>query len=104
MSWNIAGRTVLITGAARGIGAETTVRLHERGARIGLEFDLMEQLSARLGDRATAFEADVTDADAVQSAVDGALRRARGRVRRSTYPSPSFGRRAQGSKHWAPST
>jgi NAD(P)-dependent dehydrogenase (short-subunit alcohol dehydrogenase family) len=78
MTWEINGRTVLITGAARGIGAETAVRLHQRGANValvGLEPELLEQLAARLGDRAAAFEADVTDADAVERAVAGAVQR-----------------------------
>ena len=32
----LAGRRVLITGAARGIGAALARRLHERGARVAL--------------------------------------------------------------------
>ena len=45
----LAGRRVLITGAARGIGAATARRLHERGARValaGLEPDLLAQVAA----------------------------------------------------------
>ena len=78
MAWEINGRTVLITGAARGIGAETAVRLHEGGANValvGLEPELLEHLAARLGDRAAWFEADVTDAAAVERAVAGAVQR-----------------------------
>ena len=64
MSWEIEGRTVLITGAARGIGADAAERLHARGANValvGLEPERLEALAARLGaDRAAAFEADVT--------------------------------------------
>ena len=46
MSFDLNGRTVLITGAARGIGAEAAARLHARGANlalVGLEPDLLEQ-------------------------------------------------------------
>ena len=78
MGWDIEGRTVLVTGAARGIGAETATRLHARGANValvGLEPDLLEQLAARLGDRVAAYEADVTDAAALERAVNGAAQR-----------------------------
>lgn len=78
MSWDIAGRTVLITGAARGIGAASAERLHARGANValvGLEPEKLHALADRLGPRAAAFEADVTDGAAVQRAVDGAAQR-----------------------------
>jgi NAD(P)-dependent dehydrogenase (short-subunit alcohol dehydrogenase family) len=76
--YEIAGRTVLITGAARGIGAATAERLHARGANValvGLEPELLEALAARLGERAIALEADVTDAGALERAVDATVRR-----------------------------
>jgi NAD(P)-dependent dehydrogenase (short-subunit alcohol dehydrogenase family) len=77
--YDVAGRTVFITGAARGIGAETARRLHAKGANValvGLEPERLEQLAAELGeDRAAAFEADVTDFDALQRAVDGCVGR-----------------------------
>jgi NAD(P)-dependent dehydrogenase (short-subunit alcohol dehydrogenase family) len=64
-------RRVLITGAARGIGALTARRLHDRGARVallGLEPELLEQVAAACGD-APWFECDVTDRGHVESAV-----------------------------------
>jgi NAD(P)-dependent dehydrogenase (short-subunit alcohol dehydrogenase family) len=70
--YDVAGRTVFITGAARGIGAGAARRLHAAGANIalvGLEPQLLEQLAAELGERAVAYEADVTDYDALQRAV-----------------------------------
>lgn len=70
--YDVNGRTVFITGAARGIGAETARRLHAKGANValvGLEPERLEKLAAELGDRAAAFEADVTDFDALQQAV-----------------------------------
>jgi NAD(P)-dependent dehydrogenase (short-subunit alcohol dehydrogenase family) len=71
-------RTTLITGAARGIGAATAERLHARGdnvALVGLEPERLEELAFRLGDRAAFFEADVTDREALDAAVEGAVER-----------------------------
>jgi NAD(P)-dependent dehydrogenase (short-subunit alcohol dehydrogenase family) len=58
------GKVVVITGAARGIGAATARALHARGASVvlvGLEPELLEQLATELGERASWYEADVTD-------------------------------------------
>jgi NAD(P)-dependent dehydrogenase (short-subunit alcohol dehydrogenase family) len=70
----LAGRRVLITGGARGIGAATAIRMRERGAHVallGLEPDQLAVTAAKSGD---AFwrEVDVTDRDAVQAGVDEA--------------------------------
>jgi NAD(P)-dependent dehydrogenase (short-subunit alcohol dehydrogenase family) len=76
--YDVSGRTVLITGAARGIGEASARRLHAAGANValvGLEPELLERLAAELGDRAAAFEADVTDYDALQRAVRGTVAR-----------------------------
>ena len=76
--YEIDGRTVFITGAARGIGAAVAERLHARGANVvlvGLEPERLEELSARLGDRTLAVEADVTDAGALDRAVRGGVER-----------------------------
>jgi NAD(P)-dependent dehydrogenase (short-subunit alcohol dehydrogenase family) len=70
--YEIAGRTVFITGAARGIGAEAARRLHRKGANValvGLEPERLQSLAAQLGERALALEADVTDLSALQAAV-----------------------------------
>ena len=77
--FEVRGRTVFITGAARGIGAATAERLHARGANValvGLEPDRLQTLSERLGDqRVSWFEADVTDFEALQLAVAGTVER-----------------------------
>jgi NAD(P)-dependent dehydrogenase (short-subunit alcohol dehydrogenase family) len=76
--YDVNGRTVLITGAARGIGAETARRLHAKGANValvGLEPERLEQLAGQLGDRALAVEADVTDFDALERAVSATVER-----------------------------
>src|SRR5687767_10677254 len=70
--FDVRGRTVLVTGAARGIGAETAKRLHGKGANValvGLEPDELEARAAELGERAAWFECDVTDLEALEDAV-----------------------------------
>ena len=72
---DLAGRRVLITGAARGIGAALAERLHERGARVavmGLEEELLASVAARCGDAWWA-PCDVTDREAVEDAVERAV-------------------------------
>jgi NAD(P)-dependent dehydrogenase (short-subunit alcohol dehydrogenase family) len=67
----LAGRRVLITGAARGIGAETARRLHARGAQValtGLEPELLEQVAAQCGG-APWSACDVSDREQVEDAV-----------------------------------
>lgn len=76
--YDVNGRTVLITGAARGIGAESARRLHAKGANValvGLEPDRMEALAAELGERVAVFEADTTDVGALERAVAGTVER-----------------------------
>jgi NAD(P)-dependent dehydrogenase (short-subunit alcohol dehydrogenase family) len=68
----LAGTTVLITGAARGIGAELARRAAARGARValvGLEPELLASVAAELGPEHLWVEADVTDAAALDVAV-----------------------------------
>jgi NAD(P)-dependent dehydrogenase (short-subunit alcohol dehydrogenase family) len=75
---DIAGQRVLITGAARGIGALLAQRLHERGAQVallGLESDLLEAVAARCGDAAW-YHCDVAN----RAQVDGAVADAVGRL------------------------
>ena len=78
-NFDLSGRTVFITGAARGIGAATAERLHGRGANValvGLEPELLRALEIRLGsERAASFEADVTDIEALDAAVSRTVAR-----------------------------
>ena len=70
-SSQLSGKRVLITGAARGIGAALGRRLYERGARvalIGLEPEALKEVAVSCGD-APWQVCDVTDRDAVDSAV-----------------------------------
>ena len=69
----ISGQSVLITGAAHGIGAETARRLAARGARVSLVgLGDLEAVAADCPGSAV-FEADVTDPDALAAAVDGTV-------------------------------
>ena len=61
---DVTGKVVLITGAARGIGAEVARQLAARGARlalVGLEKAQLEEVARETGGK--AWEADVTDWD-----------------------------------------
>ena len=76
MASPLAGKVVLITGAARGIGAETARRLSARGARlslVGLEPERLAALAAELGEGHVWFECDVTDQSALERAVAGTV-------------------------------
>lgn len=68
-------RVVLITGAARGIGAALARRLVRDGSRvalIGLEAPLLQALATELGAAAAWWHADVTDQPALDAAVTAA--------------------------------
>jgi NAD(P)-dependent dehydrogenase (short-subunit alcohol dehydrogenase family) len=76
-----AGYGVLITGAARGIGAATAARFAEEGARVLIadaDPEAGERTARRLRDRGLAVEAvacDVTGQASVEAAVAHAVRR-----------------------------
>src|SRR4051812_7995294 len=68
----LAGKTVLITGAARGIGAALARKAAARGARValaGLEPELLAKVADELGPEHLWVECDVTDAEALKAAV-----------------------------------
>lgn len=72
---DLDGRTVFVTGAARGLGAELARQAHARGARVALvgrRLAPLQQLADELGDGAAAFEADVTDAEKLHRAAEAA--------------------------------
>jgi NAD(P)-dependent dehydrogenase (short-subunit alcohol dehydrogenase family) len=75
---DLDAKTVFITGAARGIGAESARRLAARGANValaGLEPEELERVRRQCGANAAAFECDVTDWDALERSVQGCVER-----------------------------
>src|SRR5215211_6286911 len=73
MASPLAGKAVLVTGAARGIGEHFARRAAARGARLALVGLEPERLKAVASDvEAVWYEADVTDQAAVDAAVAGA--------------------------------
>jgi NAD(P)-dependent dehydrogenase (short-subunit alcohol dehydrogenase family) len=71
----LAGRRVLITGAARGIGAALAEKLASHGARlalVGLEPETMAAVAERCGEGTFVAEADVSDREQITAAIDAA--------------------------------
>ena len=76
MTYDVNGKVVLITGAARGIGAQTARVLAGRGARlalVGLEPDSLAELAEELGPDHTWWELDVTDQEATDRVVSAVV-------------------------------
>lgn len=77
MSFN--GKQGLVTGGGSGIGAALCRALVDAGAEVvctDVDGDAAERTTAGLGERARAARLDVTDAEAVQAAVDDVVNRA----------------------------
>lgn len=76
VTMDLSDTKVLITGAARGIGATTARQLAARGARlalVGLEPERLQALASELGTGHTWCNADVTDSTALEAAVTSSV-------------------------------
>jgi NAD(P)-dependent dehydrogenase (short-subunit alcohol dehydrogenase family) len=74
----VNGKVVLVTGAARGIGAGLAERLAAKGAKValvGLEAEEQQKIADKIGANADAWEADVTDWAALENATAGVVER-----------------------------
>src|SRR5215207_7455747 len=79
MSFDLTGKTALVTGASRGIGAAVAVALARHGADVALNSrnaEALEKVAAEIGElgrRAVVLPADVTDVEAVRGMVAAAI-------------------------------
>jgi NADP-dependent 3-hydroxy acid dehydrogenase YdfG len=74
---DLSGRTALVTGASRGIGAEIARQLADRGTRVALlarSGEQLERLASDIGSGAVAVVADVTDAGQLASAAQTVMK------------------------------
>ncbi|MFC3612167.1 SDR family oxidoreductase [Lutimaribacter marinistellae] len=75
---DMQGKTVLITGASRGIGAETARIFAAAGANVGLAARSegpISELAAEIGEQALAIPCDVADYASVEGAVQACVDR-----------------------------
>ncbi len=83
---SVAGRTALVTGASRGIGAATAVALDAAGARVALaarDGARLRAVAAELAHDPVVLEVDLADPDGARPAGGGGVRRTRRRRRRA---------------------
>ncbi|MGB1105001.1 MAG: L-iditol 2-dehydrogenase [Candidatus Puniceispirillaceae bacterium] len=71
----LAGKTALITGAARGIGCHFAQTYASEGARVAIadiDIERARRVATDIGDAAIAIEMDVTSQDSIDAAVSAA--------------------------------
>jgi 3-oxoacyl-[acyl-carrier protein] reductase len=76
---DLAGKAVLVTGASRGIGRETAIRLGLAGARVAVNYHRSEdealEVVREIGRRAFAVRADLADPAGVEAMIDAVVAR-----------------------------
>ena len=79
----LAGASILVTGASSGIGAATAIYLAERGAQVtvtGRRADRINALAEQLGDRGRGSVGDITEAADRQAMISAAVDHGGGRL------------------------
>ena len=79
-SLDLTGKSVLITGASRGIGREAALRMAEAGANVGVNYVRSERAAREIvghigTSRAAAIRADLADPAQVESMIESMLQR-----------------------------
>jgi len=76
-SLDLSGKTAVITGGSRGIGAETARRMAAAGARVVVNYHgsdaAADAVVSEIGERAIAIKADVADPEALKRMIDEAV-------------------------------
>jgi 3-oxoacyl-[acyl-carrier protein] reductase len=76
---DLGGKVALVTGASRGIGRETAIRLAQAGARVGVNYHRSEDealaVAREIGNEAFAIQADVADPVQTESMIDAMVER-----------------------------
>src|SRR5437879_6140699 len=74
MQFDLSNKVALITGASRGIGRQTAIRIAEAGARVVVNYHRSEaqaqEVVRQIGNGATAMRADVSDPRQLQSMIE----------------------------------
>ncbi|MEK9836603.1 MAG: glucose 1-dehydrogenase [Deltaproteobacteria bacterium] len=74
----LEGKTALVTGAASGIGLQTSIRLAEEGARVmmtDINLEKVRQQAEKLGANATFLKLDITEEEEWISVLDETVKR-----------------------------
>ncbi|NLF73738.1 MAG: SDR family NAD(P)-dependent oxidoreductase, partial [Candidatus Anammoximicrobium sp.] len=84
MAIDFSGKTVLVTGGGRGLGAASAEVLGRAGANVvvnyfadpgGVNRERAEQTARQIGERGVALEADVREGPQVEAMIEEILRR-----------------------------